>query len=150
MKTGRKTLLTPEIQRKIVAYIRAGAFDHVAAQACRIPSSTFYRWMADGREGKAEYREFWEEVMTARAEARAVAETEVRKESPFNWLRYGPGRDRPGEPGWTETVHAEPTGAGGGPIQVQNYREEFIKRIERLARRNSTRGIAGQGPPPPL
>jgi len=100
-RAGRPTELTPEVHAKIARHIRAGAFDWVAACACGISSATFYRWMQWGAEGRAEFREFREDVLTARAEARVVAEIEVRKTSPFNWLRYGPGRDRPEEPGWT-------------------------------------------------
>ena len=32
-----------------------------------------------------------------------------------NWLRFGPGRQRPGEPGWTES--RELLGQDGGPVR---------------------------------
>ena len=38
----------------------------------------------------------------ARAQARAAAEIEVRRDNPAFWLRVGPGRSRPGAPGWTD------------------------------------------------
>ena len=38
----------------------------------------------------------------ARAEARLSAEVEVKRGEPLNWLMKGPGRDRSGEPGWTD------------------------------------------------
>lgn len=116
---GRPTLLTPETHSKIVAYVRAGAFDWVAAQAVGIDPTTFYNWMKWGRNGRPKYVQFFKDVSQARAEARVIAEAEVRKADPFKWLRYGPGREREGEPGWTDAVQV--TGEGGGPIAVLNW-----------------------------
>jgi len=101
-RTGRKTKLTPEIHQRIVAYIRAGAFDWVAAQACGIVSSTFYLWLQQGDAGDPQFLEFSEDVRRARAASRLAAEVEFRKDDPQFWLRCGPGKDRPGEPGWTD------------------------------------------------
>ena len=83
-----------------MAYIRAGTYDWVAAEAAVIGNSTYYRWMERGERSAAEpYRSFWSAVRQARAQARVAAETEVRREiNPIAWLRYGPGRDRAGEP----------------------------------------------------
>ena len=55
------------------------------------------------------------DVREARAQARVAAETEVRRDNPLAWLRYGPGRDRAGEPGWTE--RHEIAGADGAPVR---------------------------------
>ena len=41
---------------------------------------------------------------------------EVRRDNPLAWLRYGPGRERPGEPGWTES--REILGQDGGPVKI--------------------------------
>ena len=99
---GRKTKLTPELHQSIVAYIRAGAFDWVAAQACGIASSTFYLWLQQGDAGDPQFVEFSEDVRRARAESRLAAEVEIRRDDPQFWLRCGPGKNRPSEPGWTE------------------------------------------------
>ena len=104
---GRKTKLTPELQRTIVLYIRAGAFDWVAAQAVGINQDTFYYWLQRGSAGEAPYSEFSEAVAQARAESRLAAEVEVRRDEPLAWLMKGPGRDRPGEPGWTDRPSAD-------------------------------------------
>lgn len=101
---GRKTLLTPEVQAKVVAYIRQGAYEWVAAQAAGIGRRTFYHWMESGEKyPNSPYRQFWHEVTQAHAEARVLAETEVRKTNPVAWLRYGPGREKKDQPGWTES-----------------------------------------------
>ena len=113
---GRPTLLTPELQETLVSYVRQGAYDWVAAETVGIGRTTFYRWMAEGEaKPRGKYREFWVKVSRARAEARTLAETTVRRENPLAWLRYGPGREKAGQPGWTETH--EITGSAGGPIE---------------------------------
>ena len=42
--TGRRTILTAELQRDICAFIRAGAYDYAAAEACGISRRTFFEW----------------------------------------------------------------------------------------------------------
>lgn len=114
---GRRTKLTPEVHNFIVQYIRGGAFDYVAAQAVGIDPGTFRRWMNRGEKRTDEpFRTFCTEVQQARAEARVAAENRVFKDAPFNWLRYGPGRERPGEPGWTDSRQIEHSGPGGEPL----------------------------------
>lgn len=111
---GRPSLLTPERHRAIVAAIRAGSYDWVAAQANGVNPATFILWMRRGeRERKRPYFQFFEDVRVARAQARLSAEIEVRKDHPFNWLRFGPGREREGEAGWTESSEIKHSGAVG-------------------------------------
>lgn len=125
-KAGRKTLLTPETQAKIVSYVRAGAYDWVAAQAAGISTATFYRWM----EGKTpEHAEFRDAVLEARAQARIAAEIQVRKEKPEVWLMRGPGRERPGEPGWGERVEV----SAEIKHDIEGARESLAARIAALA-----------------
>jgi len=114
---GRASKLTPEAQTAIVRHIRAGAFDWVAAQAVGITPKTFWNWMKWGAGGNDTYVPFFLEVSQAKADARTIAESAIFKDNPFAWLRYGPGRERPGEPGWTESK--EITGAGGEPFSVR-------------------------------
>jgi hypothetical protein len=100
--------LTPEVQQKIVAFVRAGSYDWVAAEANGIDRYTFWEWIRRGegedrdRPQTEAYAQFAQEVREARAQARSAAEVEVRKDDPQFWLRCGPGKERPGEPGWTE------------------------------------------------
>lgn len=123
---GRKTKLTAETQQMIVSYIRAGAYSWVAAEAAGIGKSTFYRWMERGEAASSGlYHEFYEAVREARAQARVAAEMEVRRDNPFAWLRHGPGRERPGEPGWTESH--EVSGADGGPVVVTFDLEKTVE-----------------------
>jgi hypothetical protein len=103
---GRETLLTTELQQRIVSYIRAGAFDWVAAEANGIDRHTFWEWV---RRGESEderpqtdaYAKFAKKVREARAEARLSAEVEVKRGERLSWLMKGPGRHQPDAPGWT-------------------------------------------------
>ncbi len=99
---GRRTKLTDELQQQIVSYIRAGAYDWVAAQAAGIGKTTFYRWIQAGERGRQPYAGFLVAVQEARAVARVSAEMEVKRDNPLAWLRNGPGKTKHGEPGWTE------------------------------------------------
>jgi hypothetical protein len=111
---ARPILLTPERGKAIVAAIRAGAFDWIAAEANGIDRETFKLWMRTGARRKREpYLSFVRDVRAARAQARLSAEIEVRKEQPFSWLRFGPGREREGEAGWTESSEIKHSGSVG-------------------------------------
>lgn len=147
---GRKTKLTPELQDEIVAYIANGSYDYVAAQAAGISRSTYYRWYESGSRPGSRYSTFRRAVDEARARARVVAENAVFKTKPEVWLRYGPGRERPGAPGWTQAarpwaddVDAETVQAAAKKVAQQNdldpqelitLAETIARQVERLRR----------------
>jgi hypothetical protein len=106
--------LTPEIENQLIQYIRAGGFAWAAAEAAGVPRAVFRRWLARGKRHRRQpYRRFYENVLQARAQARLAAEIKVREQDPRFWLRHGPGRERPGQPGWTNPVRPAPPRAGG-------------------------------------
>jgi hypothetical protein len=107
--------LTLEIEDRVIHFIRAGGFDWVAAEAAGVPRPVFERWLARGEQsGRQPYHRFYVAVMQARAQARLKAEVELRGESPRDWLRLGPGREQPDQPGWTSPARpqARPKCAG--------------------------------------
>jgi hypothetical protein len=111
---SRPTLLTPERHKAIVAAIRAGSFDWIAAEANGITRETLRLWLRKGeRDKRKPYVVFSADVRAARAQARLSAEIEVRRDQPFAWLRFGPGREREGEPGWTESTELKHSGSVG-------------------------------------
>ena len=74
--TGPKHLLNSEVHNDIVALIEAGNYRETAAQAAGISKSTFFAWMAKGREDKEAGRDSPEhelleavEKATSRSEA---------------------------------------------------------------------------------
>ncbi len=95
--------LTPELEARIVASIRAGGYAPVAAQAWGVSEATLERWLERGRRPNARdpYRSFARNVDQALAQARLRAEMEAFKDDPKSWLKHGPGKEQPGKPGWS-------------------------------------------------
>jgi hypothetical protein len=89
--------------RQILAYLRQGAYPHVAAEAAGVPAEAYDEWIRKGNGPKvrAPYRHFASEVRKAQAQARLLAETEVWKADPKVWLGRGPGKETATRPGWT-------------------------------------------------
>lgn len=143
-KRGRRTKLTAERTERIVKYVRAGAFPWVAAQAVGVGRTTFYRWMQEGEDPDAPKakREFRDQVLQAKAEARIAAEIEARRIDPKFWLRNGPGKTKPGEEGWTEIQQVELSGKDGGPVAFATSEELRAALEARIAAR---RGDAATG-----
>jgi hypothetical protein len=106
---GRKSAIASldrQSYERMLQYIRLGAFCHVAAQSLGVSNQTFWKWMRKGEfHRKGPYRRFYLDVCHAQAEARMLAEVEVRKMDPRFWLSKGPGKTKPGDPGWTDEIH---------------------------------------------
>lgn len=66
---GRPTLLTPEVQKKIIETIRAGNYKHIAAQAAGIHRDTLNGWELRAAKGDEPYKSFSDELKKAEAEA---------------------------------------------------------------------------------
>ncbi|MGH7173174.1 MAG: hypothetical protein ACRELF_01485 [Gemmataceae bacterium] len=105
--------LTVALQEKIAAFIRAGGFAHVAAEAAGLPREVFARWLERGERAgaPANYRTFARAIREAEAQARLQAELNVRGEKPLDWLKAGPGKDRADKPGWSNPGKAGSTAA---------------------------------------
>jgi hypothetical protein len=100
-------VLTDAIQRTICAFVSAGGFAHVAAEAAGVPKEVFDAWMKRGdpkrtKQRERRYRLFHEAVKQAEAQARLSAEVEAIKRDPIRWLMQGPGKDREDYPGWSQ------------------------------------------------
>jgi hypothetical protein len=80
--------LTRALQEKIAAFIRAGGFAHIAAEAAGLPRELFARWMERGEsaDAPANYRNFARAIREAEAQARLQAELNVRSDKPLDWL----------------------------------------------------------------
>lgn len=101
-----KQRLTPDLQRQVVAYIRAGSYPHVAAEAAGIPAEVFDDWLRKGslQRAKKHYQQFRAAVLAAQAQARLSAEIAVLRDDPKTWLTKGPGKETPDKPGWSGVV----------------------------------------------
>ena len=126
-------LLTPDLQERIVAALRAGGFPEVAAKAWGVSPRTYRRWMRRGEvQGIEPYRSFAAAVREAIAQARLRAEMDIFENQPRIWLQHGPGRESDASPGWSTAV--KPSASHRGPkaideIEIGNF---LVKVRERL------------------
>ena len=79
---GRPCKLTPEVQDRIAAAVRAGAYRQIAATLAGINERTLYDWLAKGKDGKRDgkFVQFYQAIKRAEAEweqeqAEAIRET---------------------------------------------------------------------------
>lgn len=109
--------LTPEIQKTIVAFARAGGFPEVAAEAAGVSRRVFVRWLRRGEQpgARRRFRAFTAAVREAVAQARLKAEVAVHEGKPLDWLKHGPGRGdwgAKGRPPAAERVMEDPETRG--------------------------------------
>ncbi len=98
----KRPSLTPAVEKVIVAYVRAGGYPHVAAEAAGIPREVFDDWLRKGEAGRPlKYKQFVEALHQAEAQARLNAEVAALKDKPMDWLRAGPGKETAAKPGWS-------------------------------------------------
>jgi hypothetical protein len=85
-KRGRKTKLTPEIERKLTSAIAAGNYHEVACSLAGISTSTFYSWMKKGEQAKSgQFLDFREAIKKAEAIAEAKRIQMITEASETNW-----------------------------------------------------------------
>jgi transposase-like protein len=85
-KGGRRTKLTPEIQDRIYASLRAGNYACVAARLAGIAESTFYDWLEQGKRARSgRFSEFSESVMRAELEAEVAGLKNWQAQIPTDW-----------------------------------------------------------------
>src|SRR5262249_33142788 len=110
-----------------------------AVEAAGVPWAEWRRWMRLGRQSSPEspYQVFRAEVVQAQAQGRLKAETEVFQKSPMLWLKHGPGREKPGWPGWASagsgTVAVSGNGKHGKPLdspEMQQVVQGFLEATE--------------------
>jgi transposase len=84
-RTGRPSKLTPELQQRIVDYVRKGAYIERACQLCDIDSSQYRRWMERGeKEASGEFYTFYTAVSQARAQVQQVCIDIILTDAPSN------------------------------------------------------------------
>ena len=82
---SQKTKLTPELQEKLLRYLRGGNYVETAAACVGIHRDTFYEWMKRGAKGHKLYATFAEAVNRAMAEAEALDLHVIRQASTTQW-----------------------------------------------------------------
>ena len=89
--TGRHPELTPELQERIISYIKEGNYVRVACQACGISHVEYYHWLklaeTDATEGvESLYTRFANAVKKAEAESEEKIVALILKAVPKNWI----------------------------------------------------------------
>lgn len=143
-------LFTPEITREILDSVRAGTYLHVACRAVGISKSTLGLWLT---RPEPEFQAFAAQLDQAAADARRDAEMRVKAENPLAWLMKGPGRERPGDPGWADASKVELTGQNGGPVAIapvlgydlKKLADEDFDHLDRI----TTKALPEPGTPAP-
>jgi hypothetical protein len=73
---------TPDIEDRIIAFVKGGAAPSTAAAACNVPREVLDDWMTDLK--------FFERINLAMKEARLLAEIDLRRKAPGTWLSRNP------------------------------------------------------------
>lgn len=89
-KVGRKTKLTPTVQKTIIEAVRVGATFEAACGRAGVPMSTFMEWRQRGageskRKKTKLYADFAEAVDRAEADAEIHLVATINKASSKNW-----------------------------------------------------------------
>ena len=119
------TMLTPALQERIVASLRAGGYPTIAAQAWGVPPRVFRVWLRRGESAHPlePYRGFAIAVREAIAQARLRAEMTIFESQPRLWLQNGPGRETADTPGWTTAVKPTPKRDGSDALSLAAFRK---------------------------
>lgn len=138
---GRPLKLTPKVQETICNAIRAGSYSEIAARYAGISAPTFYKWMAlgDGEHAKAPYKEFREEVESARAaaEVRNIGLIQQAANS-GTWQAAAWFLERTAPARWGRRSALEVTGAEGGPVKVDVPIDELEAKVLKLIKGDGT------------
>ena len=146
MPRGRRTKLTPQVQRAICAALKKGATRRAAYGLVGISHGTFYRWMNTGEQAESGiHREFRD----------AVVEAEARGESSLSTVLYDIAHNEEAKEcdrvraalailarryGWHERT--EITGVDGGSVEVSTRIVTDLPSVE--AGRSRIRDLAQQ------
>lgn len=84
---GRRSLLTPELEKQILDLVGAGNYYDDACEAAGFSHKTLYRWLefAERPNAPAKYRELRDKLQRARAQGRTVHVTFLRLHAEKDW-----------------------------------------------------------------
>lgn len=133
---GRPSKLTPEMQAELVKFLGAGNFRTTSCAAAGVAYQTFLAWVMKGKVARSgKYRELYLAVTKAEANTEVLNSARVLKAAEKDpkhakwWLTHGPASRRwaPNKP-----QKVELSGKDGGPIEIDDARDELAKRLDQL------------------
>lgn len=117
---GRVTILTQEVQDRMVEAIRLGNYAPTAAEYAGIATSTHYNWLKQGEKGESPYVEYLEAIKKAEADAEVRNVALIQEAAKKTWTAAAWYLERKHFDKWgrRERIHNELTGANGAPIEI--------------------------------
>lgn len=110
--------LTPELRSRFIGYLKLGNYVETVCRATGISVNTYYRWMAEAREGREPYATFALEVDEALAIAEMGDLAQLKKHSAEHWQAASWRLERRHPDRWGRVNKTEMSGPGGGPIKA--------------------------------
>jgi len=143
-RTGRKTLLTPEVTDAVVRLLKAGNYLSQTARYLGLDPTTLNSWrargnelMASGREDLDEYEQMFVDfsiaVESAKAEAEIRAVDIIRKAMPKDWRAATWYLERTNNRDWGATQRTEVSGPDGGAIPIDV--DSVYRKLEAVTQR---------------
>ena len=132
---GRKTKLTPEVQKNIVDAIKAGAYFETACRYAGIAPTTAYEWIARGKgetKGRPKtplHAEFADAIRGAEAEVETRMIAQWQQAMPGDWRAIQMFMERRFPDRWGRRERHEVTGEGGKEIVIKVVYESDEKKL---------------------
>jgi hypothetical protein len=148
-KPGRKTKLTDEVQERIVAAIRGGNYQDVAARYAGIGERTFYAWMERGEKGEEPYAQFQQAVESAKAVAEVRSVALIQKAAQDgSWQAAAWYLERTNAGRWGRKQMVSLTGEDGGPVKFEQVtpaeaNRRLVAELDELASRRRKKANNG-------
>ena len=126
---GRPTKLTPELQERFVAYVRAGNYIETVCAACGISTPTYYSWRERAEAGEEPFLGFLSAVKEAESNAEMEAVEGILTHAAETWQAFAWYLERRHQSRWkrTDKVEQEVTVKKEGPDPSEL--DDEIKRI---------------------
>ena len=134
---GRPTSLTPEVERKICASLRAGNYRETAAAAGDVDARSVRRWLERGEQGEEPFAAFLSAVQKAEAAAERRLLRAIRK-GVDNWQSKAWIMERRWPAKWGGRVR----------VTVSEERESLLAKVQRDPELHERlRNVLGEGDP---
>lgn len=110
--------------------LTVGASLSTVAAVAGVPKQTFHEWLSKGRKARTGvYRQLYEDVYGAMAQARRLAEATVKDRDPFKWLRNSPSSREIGDE-WRddpEIMVSSDQNQSQAPMDQQDLMEALVE-----------------------